>query len=107
MRVTITDAAQTKAIWEAAKQDGDAPASLTLIVAKADEVRECACGCGGSTAKTWVPGHDAKHKSRLFALVRGGGEQAKLAKAELTRLGWPLPATKAEAKPLPLPAATA
>lgn len=37
----------------------------------AAEPKECACGCGGMTSGgTWLPGHDAKHKSKLITRTR-------------------------------------
>jgi hypothetical protein len=46
----------------------------------------CECGCGVQTAGgRFVPGHDAKLKSRLFAAARNGEEQAV---AELKKRNW-------------------
>jgi hypothetical protein len=33
---------------------------------KALGIRSCACGCGGTTRNTFLPGHDAKLKSRML-----------------------------------------
>lgn len=30
--------------------------------------KDCACGCGGSTLRKYVPGHDARHHARLRAI---------------------------------------
>lgn len=80
---------------------------LTVTSPKSVAGRECACGCRQTTSGgLWVPGHDAKYKSRMYALVRGtDSEQAKLAKAELTRLGWPMPQGRKAQAPAPLPTA--
>jgi predicted nuclease with RNAse H fold len=50
----------------------------------------CACGdaeCGALTRREFAPGHDAKRKSRLWALARVGDEAVQ----ELSRRGWELP----------------
>jgi hypothetical protein len=44
----------------------------------------CECGCGAAVAKRFLPGHDAKLKSRLLREARIG----EAARRELTRLGW-------------------
>ena len=52
--------------------------------------RECACGdpaCHELTRTEFAPGHDAKHKSRLWASARTG----VLALEELRRRGWVIP----------------
>jgi hypothetical protein len=33
--------------------------------------RKCACGCPGLTARTFVPGHDARLKGLIIRVVRG------------------------------------
>jgi predicted nuclease with RNAse H fold len=45
----------------------------------------CDCGCGAIARRRYLPGHDAKHKSRLLAEMRAGSSSAG---AELQRLGW-------------------
>jgi len=45
----------------------------------------CGCGCGGAARRRYLPGHDAKHKSRLLAEMRAGSGPAA---DELQRLGW-------------------
>ena len=45
----------------------------------------CGCGCGASVRQRYLPGHDAKHKSRLLREARAGSDEAV---ANLTRLGW-------------------
>lgn len=56
------------------------------------EPRDCACGCGETTAGgRFLPGHDAKLKSQLLAVSRSDEAPAperKKAKAKLRRLGW-------------------
>lgn len=32
---------------------------------------KCACGCGGGTQSTFVPGHDARQKGIILRVVRG------------------------------------
>jgi hypothetical protein len=46
--------------------------------------RLCECGCGRPVRRRFLPGHDAKLKSRLIGEVRTGDA----ARAELSRLGW-------------------
>jgi len=51
-----------------------------------DETRHaCGCGCGAHARRRYLPGHDAKHRSRLLAEMRAG---SALAADELQRLGW-------------------
>jgi predicted nuclease with RNAse H fold len=45
----------------------------------------CGCGCGAPARRRYLPGHDAKHKSRLLAEMRAGSGPAA---DELQRLGW-------------------
>ena len=45
----------------------------------------CGCGCGANARRRYLPGHDAKHKSRLLAEMRAGSASAA---NELQRLGW-------------------
>jgi hypothetical protein len=45
----------------------------------------CGCGCGAPARRRYLPGHDAKHKARLLAAMRGGSASAA---DELQRLGW-------------------
>jgi predicted nuclease with RNAse H fold len=45
----------------------------------------CGCGCRGPARRRYLPGHDAKHKSRLLAEMRAGSASAA---DELQRLGW-------------------
>jgi len=45
----------------------------------------CGCGCGAPVRRRYLPGHDAKHRSRLLAEMRAGNG---LAADELQRLGW-------------------
>lgn len=47
----------------------------------------CACGCGGFARERFLPGHDAKLKSRLWRQVRDGQE----ALDALQRMGWQAP----------------
>jgi predicted nuclease with RNAse H fold len=51
-----------------------------------DETRHaCDCGCGSPARRRYLPGHDAKHRSRLLAEMRAGSGPAA---DELQRLGW-------------------
>lgn len=45
-------------------------------------VRECACGCGESTARTFRPGHDARLRKRLIEERLVAAAAARVAKAE-------------------------
>jgi hypothetical protein len=45
----------------------------------------CGCGCGAPARRRYLPGHDAKHRSRLLAEMRAGSGPAA---DELQRLGW-------------------
>lgn len=40
---------------------------------------KCACGCGGGTQSTFVPGHDARQKGIIIRLVRGVMTEADIA----------------------------
>jgi hypothetical protein len=74
---------------------------LTITAPKSVDGRSCECGCGGKTSGGWwVPGHDAKRKSLLFAEYRSGDARRKAtAEAEMIRRDWPLPNAKADRKP--------
>src|SRR5215218_2745767 len=44
------------------------------------EPRECQCGCGGMTGGgLFLPGHDAKMRSRLLTAIRAGGPDGEAA----------------------------
>ncbi len=45
----------------------------------------CGCGCGASVRRRFLPGHDAKLKSRLLAARRAGDQAAE---RRLGELGW-------------------
>ena len=47
----------------------------------------CECGCGEGARRRFIPGHDAKLRSRLLRAARAGDA----AHAELSRLGWRRP----------------
>lgn len=47
--------------------------------------RRCGCGCGKPVKRRFLPGHDAKLKSRLLKEARGGSEAAK---RNLEENGW-------------------
>lgn len=49
-----------------------------------DSSRVCGCGCGATVRKEFLPGHDAKLRSRLLMEARFG----QAATAELRRRGW-------------------
>jgi len=46
--------------------------------------RLCECGCGEPVRRRFLPGHDAKLRSRLLRHVRAGSA----ARQQLARLGW-------------------
>jgi len=73
---------------------------LTLTAPKSQAGRECACGCEGKTGGGfWVPGHDAKRKSFLFAEFRSGDAgRRKAAEKELRERDWPVPNAKQDRK---------
>ena len=48
----------------------------------------CACGCGASVRRRYLPGHDAKHKAVLRRAALGGD---LVAESQLVALGWWLP----------------
>lgn len=57
-------------------------------------VAYCLCGCEGLTKGRFVPGHDAKLKSRLAATVADGTPAAATAAADaLVAFGWDTPAS--------------
>jgi hypothetical protein len=72
--------------------------TVTLTAPRSQAGRPCSCGCGEATSGGfWVPGHDAKRKSFLFAEVRSGDtERAQAALSELADREWPVPNTKAD-----------
>lgn len=53
------------------------------------EMNRCGCGCGALVRRRYLPGHDAKHRSRLLRAVKGGHAQAVV---ELQARGWMPPA---------------
>jgi hypothetical protein len=97
-QTTITDTDVIARICEAAGIT-DLPTRLVITAPKSATTRLCSCGCGDPTSGgEWLPGHDAKHKSALFARVRAGDVSAS---EELTERGWPQPAPKkAKAEPV-------
>lgn len=112
MRVTITDEKQAAAVWRAIGGEGPVPASLTVTSPERQVGRPCECGCGGTTGGgLWLPGHDAKRKSALFAMVRTGTKKEQTAAlAEIAQRGWPSPAepkAKAPKADTPKPATVA
>jgi predicted nuclease with RNAse H fold len=54
--------------------------------------RLCECGCGDPVKRRFLPGHDAKLKSRLLREVRAG----QAARERLVRLGWSATASRGE-----------
>jgi len=63
---------------------------------KKGQPKACACGCGSMTSGgTWMPGHDAKHKSVLLEKVKTQADTA--AAAELVDRKW-LEASDADAR---------
>lgn len=103
MRVQINDPA---VLGKLAKLLGleEVPTQVVVSGPKATE-RACSCGCGGMTrGGLWVPGHDAKRKSVLYATIRDAEatDEAKAdAMAELESRGWPMPSAKAEKAEVP------
>jgi hypothetical protein len=97
MQTTITDPAAILSVLTAAGQPTDNPPTRLILTApKSATTAICACGCGITTSGgTWAPGHDAKRKSVLYAMVRGDDKKAATeAKAELKTRDWPMPAPK-------------
>jgi hypothetical protein len=96
MQFKISKAEQVKKIGEILGQEFAEGAVLTVTAPKGSTPRPCECECGELTSGgLWLPGHDARRKSRLYAAIRSGipGE-IEIAKAELTRREWPMPSTK-------------
>lgn len=62
------------------------------------QVNRCACGCNGMTDRSFVPGHDARHKSELFRkLWNETAAPDRAAFDELVRRNW-LPYRSLETK---------
>jgi hypothetical protein len=62
-----------------------APPDLPLHPAtRVDSPRLCECGCGQAVRRRFLPGHDARLRSRLLKEARAG----TAARRELARLGW-------------------
>lgn len=60
-------------------------------MSKHEKHEKCACGCGGTPKQgKFLPGHDAKVRSKLIEDARGGDAKAK---RELKAHGWATPAT--------------
>lgn len=52
-------------------------------------VKTCGCGCGAEVARTYLPGHDARHKAALVAQANGSNrQQADRAIRQLMDRGW-------------------
>lgn len=67
--------------------NGDEKAPAKVRVSKPKQGRSCECGCGGTTGGgKWMPGHDAKYKSRLIKAVDNSGDEQ--AAAEMVERGW-------------------
>lgn len=85
------------------QRDGEAALSPTSVRRSArrplvdGSSQECGCGCGATVRRRYLPGHDAKHRSRLFAEKRAGNGAAA---DELERLGWSPIDLAAKAVPL-------
>lgn len=105
MRVVTTPEQTAKIAKLLGLTDVPAGALLTITSPKSQPGRACECGCGNTTSGGhWSPGHDAKHKSALFAAVRGDDASlADAAMSELVTRGWPLPTAK-KAKEVTAPA---
>lgn len=62
-----------------------APPDMPLHPAgRVDTPRLCECGCGRPVRRRFLPGHDARLRSRLLKEARAGSAARK----ELARLGW-------------------
>jgi hypothetical protein len=59
--------------------------AATAAKPKAKGPTACMCGCGAMAQSRFLPGHDARLKSRLINEALGG---SKSAEAELGKLGW-------------------
>lgn len=103
MRVQITDPAEVAKVAKAAGiTDLPEGAALTITAPKSVSGRLCADGCGQTTSGgLWMPGHDAKHKSKLYGYEVAGldpeasdvqKQRAADARDELERRGWGHPA---------------
>ena len=68
---------ETNRAWTVAELlvavDGADPATVLVFgkTLKADVKGECWCGCGGSTRKKFVPGHDSRFHSLAKQVARG------------------------------------
>lgn len=63
----------------------DRPAPVRQDPAHPPTGRVCGCGCGRPVKRRFLPGHDAKLKSRLVKEARDGSTAAL---DELRRYGW-------------------
>lgn len=62
------------------------PARVNPVQRRPPEgMRNCGCGCGAVVRNRFLPGHDAKLKSRLVKEARSGSE---IAKQQLEEHGW-------------------
>jgi hypothetical protein len=77
MNVELEEAKAEVERLEAELREAKAVVKSLRPAAKAKEVRECECGCGGWTqGGLFQPGHDAKLRSRLLARIDEGDEDA-------------------------------
>lgn len=58
-------------------------ADTTTASTSTRTLRSCTCGCGAPTARTFAPGHDARLKSEIRAVVEGRAEIRVLAKSAI------------------------
>ncbi|HET7713880.1 MAG TPA: hypothetical protein VFK94_06595 [Patescibacteria group bacterium] len=101
-------ATNLEALRERLRQVREADAAAQAAKSETRRVKEpktpnqCLCGCGGDTMSRFVPGHDAKLKSRLLTAARDDDEEKALeALQRLDELGWAhffVPRTKPERK---------
>lgn len=59
---------------------------------------DCKCGCGGKTAGTWVPGHDARAKGWAIRLERNIVKMSDIPESERTGAKHMLEARKSQPK---------
>lgn len=67
----------------AAQPTGAAKEAKAPREKKEREIRECKCGCGGSTYAHFVPGHDAQFKGKLLKIEKGEAQPSEVLNDEV------------------------